>query len=254
MTNKINFTKSTLMNIKPPVDKRFAYYMDTKEKGLELTVTEKGTKSFALRKRLGNKTRFTIVRFPDLSIEQARRIAAQYKGKIAIGIDPKEEKNSLKNDITFGDMCDKFMSDFSAKQKTRPKEDRSTIDNYLAKFKSKKATKISKNDIQELHNFIALNVGQTRANRVYSLISSIFNKNIEWGWNHPNPCIGIKKFKEKSRDRFLQPDELEAFFKAVDEEESKINKNCVMILLLTGARKSNVFAMKWEEIGNFLLE
>jgi hypothetical protein len=49
--------------------------------------------------------------------------------------------------------------------------------------------------------------------------STVFNKAIEYGsWDKTNPALGIKKFKEKSRDRFLQADELPRFFQAVTEE------------------------------------
>ncbi len=36
-----------------------------------------------------------------------------------------------------------------------------------------------------------------------------------------NPTIGIKKFKEKSRERFIQPNELPLLFHALDVEESQ---------------------------------
>jgi integrase len=58
----------------------------------------------------------------------------------------------------------------------------------------------------------------------------------------------IKKFKEKARDRFIQPDELPRFFKALEEEESHISRDYIYISLYTGARKGNVLAMRWEEI------
>ncbi len=37
------------------------------------------------------------------------------------------------------------------------------------------------------------------------------------GFNGPNPTQGIKKFKEQSRDRFLQPSELPTFMAAPGE-------------------------------------
>ena len=207
-------------------------------------------KTFMLNKRFGEKTRFTIGRFPDLSVDAARKVAMEFKAKIARGIDPKEEKrkNTGRDEVTFGDLCNNYMTKFSEPKKARPKDDWNTIRQYLTNLQNKKAHQIKKDDILNIHRDIGNNVGEVRANRVYTLILAIFNKNIEWGWQHPNPCIGIKKFKEVSRDRFIQPEELEPLFKSVEKEESQINKDCIYLLLLTGARKSNVFAMKWEEI------
>lgn len=58
----------------------------------------------------------------------------------------------------------------------------------------------------------------------------------------------MKKFKEKSRNRFLHPDELPSFFASLNAEENSTIKDYVYISLLTGARKSNVLTMRWEDI------
>ena len=90
--------------------------------------------------------------------------------------------------------------------------------------------------------------GLYQANRLFERIRAIYNKHIEWGYNGTNPTAGIKKFKEKSRDRFMQPDELPRFFTALQEEQNTTIRDYVWISLLTGARKSNVLSMKWEQI------
>ena len=87
-----------------------------------------------------------------------------------------------------------------------------------------------------------------QANRLLERIRSIFNKAIEWGWQGQNPAVGVKKFKEQSRDRFLQPDELPRFFAALANEPNEAARDFFMISLLTGARKSNTLAMCWRDI------
>jgi len=46
----------------------------------------------------------------------------------------------------------------------------------------------------------------------------------------------------------LQADELETFFTALDAEPNPILRNCFYVLILTGVRRSNVVAMRWEQI------
>ena len=87
-----------------------------------------------------------------------------------------------------------------------------------------------------------------QANRLLERIKAIFNKAIEWGWKGINPAQGVKKFKEKSRDRFLHPDELPAFFESLEAEENDTIRDYVYVSILTGVRKANVLAMRWEEI------
>ena len=105
MSQKINFTHAKLKSLEVPKDKRFEHYMDTKKIGLELRISGTGVKTFFLRKRFGQKTRFTIGRFTDLTVDIARKIAMEYKGKIARGIDPKGSKSDASRK-KFGEMFD----------------------------------------------------------------------------------------------------------------------------------------------------
>jgi integrase len=76
----------------------------------------------------------------------------------------------------------------------------------------------------------------------------MYNKAIEWGWEGANPAQGVKKNKEKSRSRFLHPDELPRFFESLDQEKNDTIRDYIYVSLFTGVRKSNVLAMKWEDI------
>lgn len=62
-----------------------------------------------------------------------------------------------------------------------------------------------------------------------------------------NPCMGLKKYKINSRDRFLNIEELKLFFEAI-ELETQLFQDFFSLLLYTGARKSNVLYMKWVDI------
>jgi integrase len=63
-----------------------------------------------------------------------------------------------------------------------------------------------------------------------------------------NPAAGIRLFTERKRDRFLQPDEVSRFFTALHNHPSEDMRDLFMLALLTGARKMNVAAMRWEDI------
>ena len=55
----------------------------------------------------------------------------------------------------------------------------------------------------------------------------------------------MRKFREESRERFLQPSELPAFFQAVRAEPNKTIADFFLTCLYTGARKGNVAGMQW---------
>ncbi len=80
------------------------------------------------------------------------------------------------------------------------------------------------------------------------MASGIFGKAIEWGYLTDNPVRGIKTRKAVKRDRFLQAGEFPRFFSALAEEPNQTIRDYLLIALLTGARRANVLAMRWEEV------
>ena len=94
MANRLNFTKKKLCDIALPSKDR-TYVYDQKINGLGLTVTAKGSKSFFVyRKIRGIPKRIMLGKFPDMTIEQARKAAIDLLSKIAGGKDPLEEKRA----------------------------------------------------------------------------------------------------------------------------------------------------------------
>lgn len=248
MEKKFNFTKSSLQNLPYP-DKGFVEYSDTEEKGLKLYVTANNTKTFYVRKSInGHTERVNIGNFPTLSVKNARDKAREIKVDIANNINPNEEKRKLQKEITLGALFKKYMEDYSKIYKKSWKFDEREIPKFLSQWFSRKISNITKQDIMKLHSDISINHGMYQANRVLERIKSMYNKAIEWGWDGTNPCIGVKKNKEVKRDRFIQPHEFQAFIEAIKEETNEIARNYIMMSLLTGARKSNVLAMRWAEI------
>ncbi|MDQ3796023.1 MAG: Arm DNA-binding domain-containing protein, partial [Pseudomonadota bacterium] len=85
----INFTKRALDTLPlPEPGKRLEVY-DNKIRGLLIRVTSNGTKSFTAYRRLNGKPQWVkLGRYPDMSIEQARRRAQKMLSLMADGIDP----------------------------------------------------------------------------------------------------------------------------------------------------------------------
>lgn len=251
---KENFTKQFLTKCKPPQKGR-VYFQDTREKGLSVYITSNGVITFFVRKRVNGKDeRIHLGRFPEMSIENARKKALAVKADVAQGVDPSEEKKRLKLAITFGEMFHEFMERYSKKFKKSWQYDEREVNKFLPHLFHRKACQISKIEILELHEKIGNQNGLYQANRILERIRAIYNKAIEWGWQGTNPTNGIKKFKEKSRQRFLRKDEIPRFFKALAEEDNTTARDFILISLLTGARKSNVLGMQWDEVNFSLAE
>jgi integrase len=71
-------------------------------------------------------------------------------------------------------------------------------------------------------------------------------------WRVGNPAKDIALNKPKARKEFLQPDELVRFNEQLKKEPHRDTRDVLALLLATGARKSNVYAMRWDNISEEL--
>lgn len=111
MAERLNFTKRVLEELpKPEAGKRF-YFHDTKVNGLLMAVTSAGVKSFQVyRKVRGKPVRVTLGRFPDMTIEQARRNAQAALSTMAEGISPNLEKKAARaRSVTLGEVFKDYL-------------------------------------------------------------------------------------------------------------------------------------------------
>ncbi|NBX74931.1 MAG: site-specific integrase [Proteobacteria bacterium] len=112
-----------------------------------------------------------------------------------------------------------------------------------------KASQLLREDLVKLKERVAVEKGPMAANRLLSVIQAMYAYGVEHGHiTCESPVQGIKKFPQKSRDRFLSGDELGRFLTALEGEEDQLYKDFFYTCLLTGARKGNVLGMRWNEL------
>jgi len=244
-----NFIKKSLDALSLPGPGKRLYVYDTKVRGLELMVTPQGTKSFKVYRKFNNKPiRVTLGKYPEMTIENARREAQKIINELNTGKNPNNEKKKLRDETNFKELFTLYMERHSKKEKKTWKYDERDVPRFLGQWFQRKLSAITKQEIQELHEKVRSVNGLYQANRLLSRIHGIYNKAIEWGWEGVNPAQGVKKFKEKSRARFLHPDELPRFFESLDAEQNDTIRDYIYVSLFTGVRKTNVLEMRWEDI------
>jgi integrase len=245
----INFTKQSLSELPVPPKGKRVYYRDTKQPGLILDIRPSGSKSFYLYKRIKKRpVRLLIGPYPDISIENARRLTRIKIGEIAEGKNPQEEIRRIKSEMTFGEFFEQYMKRYSMLHKKSWMYDQREVTRFLSQWFKRQMSDIPKTDVQQIHEKIFRENGLYQANRILERIRSIYNKAIEWGWRGSNPAMGIKKYKEKSRDRFVQPSEMPWLMHSIEIEENETAKDFFWVLLLTGARKTNTLMMQYEQL------
>ena len=62
-----------------------------------------------MRKRIkGRDERVVIGRFPEVTIELARKHTRIIKGKVAAGMDPNAKKRAIRQELTFGELFNEY--------------------------------------------------------------------------------------------------------------------------------------------------
>ncbi len=248
MINRFKFTKRKLAAIEP--EQKATTYHDEETKGLKLIVTPTGTKTFYVYRKInGRPERIKIGNFPQTALEQATRLATKINAEITEGHNRNEVKRALRAEPTLDELFTRYAELCEQSGKLSLTNEKSCYRNHLGHLGERKLSEIHKETIQALHTKISTK-HPVQANRVLSLIHGMYNKAINKldMFGGKNPASGIEKNSEKSRDRFLQADELKRFFDAVAEEQNPVIRDYILISLFTGARRRNVLAMRWCEI------
>jgi integrase len=253
LPKSFSFTKERIDSLPlPPIKTRVTYHDTHKlSSGLQLRITTTGAKSFSVFKRInGSKPeRITFGRYPEMTIEQARKNAAKINVAVADGDNPAEVKRAHKAEITFTEFFNQYTETYAKHRKKTWEEDLPRYRIYIeTPLGAKKVSAIDRATIIELHRKISRTGHGTVANRVLALISSIFSWGVDACLVESNPAKGIKKNTEVSRDRFLQSEEIPKFFAALAEEDNPTMKDFIILSLLTGARKSNMLSMHYKDI------
>ena len=119
---------------------------------------------------------------------------------------------------------------------------------YFVPFWHRPLGSLTRRDIAQWHAYIGQTKPQT-ANKVLTHLKTLFNKAVEWEvYDGRNPCQGIKQFPAHSRTRLVQPgEEMTRLQASLAREQPEVQAFFVM-LLLTGARRSEVRMVKWDEL------
>lgn len=252
MTQKhFHFTNKSISNLPIPNAETSArtYYYDTQVRCFGLYVTKKNVKTFFVYRKIeGKPIRLVLGRTDEITIEDARAKALEAHAQIAKGINPREKKQAVREEMTLGELWTVYLENHAKLHRSSWKNDSSIYRLYLEVWANKKLSHITAQTIREHHTQIGREKGTVTANHVHSLLRAMLNKAIEWGWNKPNPAYAVKRFKEYSRERFLSSQEMKRFLEALSKAKPETVRDYLYLSLFTGARRSNVQAMNWHDI------
>lgn len=182
--------------------------------------------------------------------DSARKRAKEILYETEHGREPFKDL-TLADTTTFKEMFDRFAEHHGPhiKPSTLKEYKRLAARTIVPHFKGTPFSAITRADCLALQRKLVLT--PSAANHTTSIIRLVFN----WAAKEElipealNPCRKIRKFKERSRAQFLTVEDLEQLALSMREalsrgEATPIQVSTILLLLFTGARRSEIFTLK----------
>ena len=204
--------------------------------------------------------RIRVGRHGVLNAEGARKRAALIIARIRAGEEPVPEPVAAVGP-TVAEVAERFRRDHIAVRLKASSARRlqSVIRwHILPAFGNRPMVGIERKDVLAQHQRMSATPNQ--ANRMLRTLSLMYTLARDWGMlpagvlsaGH-NPCIGVMKYPERKRERFLTDAEFERLGDVLRGAEERGGASvssiaAIRLLLLTGCRKSEVLTLRWEHV------
>jgi integrase len=235
-------------------DKAREEYSDKKNPGLVLRVSKTGSKTFVFRYRAnGRSKRYTIGKYPIISLSRARKIAEELYIKTKQEIDPQKEKlhERKRTILTIADLADRYKEvHFKTLKESTSADYRRRIDNVIVPNIGRiEINQLSRSNIIELLEEIA-DSAPIQSNRIRAILSSIYTFGVNRAICEYNPVSTVKPLnKETTRDRLFNENEIKAIWNSFDTSNEPFDSLFKMLLIL-GQRSGETRMMKWDNIND----
>jgi integrase len=245
-------TLRSLQYVGAAEDKAQCIYWDVALPGFGLRKFPNGRGSYVCAYRVQKRKRLVdLGRCDAITLEQARRKARQYLGTAAAGKDPKSNTDEMRASLTVKKLAELYIERHARPKKKTWKADEAALNQLLIpRFGAHLAAAITRADIAAIH----AESGKAHpyaANRFLSTVRKMYNVGRQLGVvpeEIRNPGTEIERFPEHRRRRFVTPAEMPILATAINEDPNEFAAHALWLLLLTGIRRSEIFAAKWADI------
>ncbi|MCG5526379.1 site-specific integrase [Ectothiorhodospira haloalkaliphila] len=228
-------------------------FHDSQCKGLTLEVRSSGGRTWYFRYRdtYGRQHQLRLGDATDINLDQARQKADQFRGQVAMGQDPNEQRRTRHQIPTLNGFIQERYIPYVQSYKRSWQTDECLLRNHvLPSLGSRPMDQITKGDIISLIQAHRQTHKPASSNRVLVMLRYIFNLAMEWetAGVSKNPTVGVPLYKENNkRERYLTAEETQRLFRELERSQNPMLRFIIPMLILTGARKSEVLKARWDE-------
>ena len=230
---------------------------DTQVKGFGVRVTPTCKSFFYFRRVKGERTRFSLGKYPQTSLSEARKKALDILIAIERDTDPREafrvrrRHTAVEGLQTFAVVSADWVK---RHVEARGLRSQSEIERMIAKYvtpkwKSRTFTTIRRGDITALLDGIEDSSGASQADAVLAVIRGISNWYATRHEDYVSPFVkGMRRTVPAKRERILTDVEIRAIW--VEAQAGGRFGAIIQIALLTAQRREKIAEMAWADVEN----
>jgi integrase len=277
---RVKLTKRVIDAFACPTDLARAAMFDSEILGFHVEAYPNGRKVYRLKwKRNGQQGRETLGEHGVITVDQARARAISLKGKIQDGLTPATVRASQQAErqrgMPLSVLIERWLAEGGAaapmKRASSWEADARKLRLHIVPLLGKKEiSQVTRADIEDAQLQIAQGAtardirtksrgrsivkgGAGIARSAVMSLSACFSWAVDREIVAENPCLKVKKTKPRKLERFLSEEEAARLYKTLDAMElgGRIDRayaDIIRLLMLTGARKSEIKDLQWREI------
>ncbi len=251
--SKLKLTKRTVDALE--ADGKDAVFWDRELAGLGVRVHTTGRKTWVVQSRgPGGPKRVTLGRHGELTVDEARKQAALLIDRIKRGEEPVAAATEAES--TVAGLAERFMRTHVEKH-LKPgtvAAYRTVLDKYiLPALGGMGLEEVGGAQVTALHH--RLRDTPARANAAVHLLSRMYTLAEAWELLPPgrNPCLSVRRYRTRKRERFLAPEEYRRLGRALRQAEAEGEVwppaiAAIRLLVLTGCRRGEILSLGRDDV------
>lgn len=205
---------------------------------------------FRYRDPRGRQKECKIGRLGSITLEQARRKARELAAQVSLGGDPVGDRAAKRAILTLTASIDQeYLPD--ARQRLRSHRNLVAYADRIKRQLSRKALdEVSWGDVSTFKaTLVAEGLAAATVNRHLATLRALYNRAIRSGHHHgANPAAQPGMLPEQNRECVLHPGQDRQFIAALRDDQNQTAATALALILVTGARKSEVTRAEWQNV------
>lgn len=259
--SKLKLTERAIAKLlAPDPSGKQVLHWDTELKGFAVLCSgTTNSKTFVVQRTLkdGRNRRLTVGAVNELTLEKASALAADMLHDLRRGIDPKKK-------VENPTLRESLQAYLLARRDLRPASVaiyKHSIEKNLTAWLDKPLREIDGDMVEDRHRAIAATIAKGKGNKKGNgmVSANVTMRAFRSIWNFaaertpdlpPNPVRRLKRqwFTEPKSERIVPEEKMADFYKAVCNLPHPVQRDYLLMLMLTGLRRTECAKMRWEDI------